>query len=180
MASKIAQHNAKVMNARKAPGGAGCNCRNKEDCPIPNNCLAENVVYSAILETEGKAYSYYGMTSQTFKKRYGQHKYDFKHEKGEDNGTALSAKVWQLKKEEKKYSIKWSIVDKAFPYKAGGKMCDLCSTERMYIALAQGRNAFGKLPENCKQLNVRSEIMGKCRHRLSQTLSKVKEKEDDK
>ena len=180
LASKISQHNAKVMNARKAPREAGCNCRNKDDCPIPNNCLAENVVYSAILETEGKAYNYYGMTSQTFKKRFGQHKYDFKHEKGEDNGTALSAKVWQLKKEEKKYSIKWSIVDKAFPYKAGGKMCDLCSTERMYIALAGGRNAFGNLPENCTQLNVRSEIMGKCRHRLSQTLSKIKEKEDDK
>ena len=59
-------------------------------------------------------------------------------------------------------------------------MCDLCSTERMYIALAQGRNAFGNLPENCMQLNVRSETMGKCRHELSQTLSKVKEKEDDK
>ena len=115
---------------------------NLPDCPIPNNCLAENVVYNAILESEGKAYSYYGMTSQTFKKRYGQHKHDFKHEKGEDNGTALSAKVWKLKKEEKNYSIKWSIVDKAFPYKAGGKMCDLCSTERMYIALAQGKNAF--------------------------------------
>ena len=122
LASRISQHNAKVMNGKKAPGGAGCNCRNKNECPIPNNCLAENVVYNAILESEGKAYSYYGMTSQTFKKRYGQHKYDFKHEKGEDNGTALSAKVWKLKKEEKNYSIKWSIVEKAFPYKAGGKM----------------------------------------------------------
>ena len=51
----------------------------------------------------------------TFKERYNKHKYDFRWEKGEDNGTALSAKVWQLKKEQKKYSIKWSIVDKAFP-----------------------------------------------------------------
>ena len=58
-------------------------------------------------------------------------------------------------------------------------MCDLCSTERMYIALAEGKNAVGNLPDNCTQLNVRSEIMGKCRHRLSQTLSRVKEKEED-
>ena len=181
LASKIAQHNAKVMNGRKTSRQAGCNCRkkDKENCPIPNNCLAENVVYSAVVESEGKAYNYYGMTSMTFKDRYNKHKYDFRWEKGEDNGTALSAKVWQLKKEQKKYSIKWSIVDKAFPYKAGGKMCDLCSTERMYIALAEGKNAIGNLPDNCTQLNVRSEIMGKCRHRLSQTLSRVKEKEED-
>ena len=79
------------------------------------------MVYSAIVESEGKAYNYYGMTSMTFKERYNMHKYDFRWEKGEDNGTALSAKVWQLKKEQKKYSIKWSIVDKAFHTRQVGK-----------------------------------------------------------
>ena len=47
------------------------------------------------------------------------------------------------------------------------------------IALAEGKNAIGNLPDKCTQLNVRSEIMGKCRHRLSQTLSRVKEQVED-
>ena len=66
-----------------------------------------------------------------------------------------------------------SIIDRAFPYKSGMKTCDLCSTERMHIAL--GKDGFQKLPPDCILLNRRSEIMGKCRHKLSYTLSKVKE-----
>ena len=109
----------------------------------------------------------------SFKKRYTGHKSDFNNRKGEGNGTALSSKVWELKDDGKDFKIKWSIIDRAFPYKSGMKMCDLCSTERMHIAL--GKNGFQRLPPDCILLNKRSEIMGKCRHKLSHTLSKVKE-----
>ena len=85
----------------------------------------------------------------------------------------MSSKVWELKDNNKKFGIKWSIVDRCHGYKAGAKMCDLCATERTHIAL--GEKGFKKLPPGCILLNKRSEIMGKCRHQLSQSLFKVKE-----
>ena len=85
----------------------------------------------------------------------------------------MSSKVWELKNAKKDFRIKWSIVDRAFGYTPGAKMCDLCSSERMHIAL--GRKGYKRLPPDCVLLNKRSEIMGKCRHKLSYTLSKVKE-----
>ena len=115
------------------------------------------------------------MTSQTFKKRYSCHKSDFKNRKGEGSGTTLSRKVWELKDAKKDFDIKWSIIDKAFPYKAGAKSCDLCSAERMHISL--GTKGFKTLPPDCVLLNKRREIMGKCRHKLSHSLSNVKEEE---
>ena len=85
----------------------------------------------------------------------------------------MKSAIQELKDAGKDFKIKWSIIDRAFPYKSGMKMCDLCSSERMHIAL--GKNGFQRLPPDCILLNKRSEIMGKCRHKLSYTLSKVKE-----
>ena len=173
VASKIAQHNTKVLNGKNISKDSGCNCKKKSECPMPNNCMASNVVYQALLTAEGKTYNYFGMTSMTFKKRYTNHKSDFKNRKEEGKGTALSSKVWELKDTNKKFEIKWSIVDRCHGYKAGAKMCDLCATERTHIAL--GEKGFKTLPPGCILLNKRSEIMGKCRHQLSQSLFKVKE-----
>ena len=91
-------------------------------------------------------------------------------------GTALSAKIWQLKKANKEYSIKWDIVDKPFTYRAGSKYCDLCSSERMFISM--GDKGPKKLPPGCVLLNRRSEILGKCRHKAKFTLARVKEAEE--
>ena len=73
--------------------------------------------------------------------------------------------------------VKWSIVDRAYPYTAGAKSCDLCTAEKMHIAL--GRKGFKQLPDGCILLNKRSELMSKCRHRAKFTLKKVKEEDGD-
>ena len=177
VASKISQHNHKVLKGRKNTKAAGCKCRNKEECPIPNDCEARNIVYQALVESEGRTYNYFGLTSRTFKERYGEHKSDIKHEKGEKEGTALSSKIWQLKKTNKEYSIKWAIVDRPFPYHAGARFCDLCSSERMYIAL--GEKGPWKLPPGCVPLNRRSEILGKCRHKARFSLARVVEPQEE-
>ena len=173
IASKIAGHNHKVLKGKKNSKDAGCNCRGKKECSMPNNCKATNVVYQALVTSQGKSFNYFGLTEKTFKKR---HKHDFKYEKGETQGTALSAKIWQLKKANKEYSIKWDIVDKPFPYRAGSKYCDLCSSERMFIAMRD--KGPKKLPPGCVLLNRRSEILGKCRHKAKYTLARVKEAEE--
>ena len=159
---------------------AGCNCpkKKKTDCPIPGNCLSENVVYGALIESESKHFGYYGMTARRFKTRYNEHMGDIRHchERNKDgdrirNGTVLSRKVEELENAGKPYKIKWSIVDKAYPLKAGAKSCDLCSCEKMHIAL--GCKGFHKWPPGCIMLNKRKEILNKCVHKRSFTLAQV-------
>ena len=87
------------------------------------------------------------------------------------NGTVLSRKIEELENAGKAYSIKWSIVDKAYPLKAGAKSCDLCSSEKMHIAL--GSKGFHKWPPGCIMLNKRKEILNKCVHKRSFALAQA-------
>ena len=101
--------------------------------------------------------------------------YDIRHP--ESNGTTLSKKIRELKNSNRDYKVTWSIVDRAYPYTAGAKSCDLCAAEKMHIAL--GHKGFTKLPDGCELLNKRSELMSKCRHQAKFTLARVKEEDDD-
>ena len=175
VASRISSQNAKVLNRRKGGNKGGCNCNDKNKCPLENNCLASSVVYQALIESEVGTFNYFGMTEGTFKKRYNSHMFDIRHP--ESNGTTLSKKIQDLQNSNREYKVKWSIVDHACPYTAGAKSCDLCTAEKMHIAL--GRKGFKKLPDGCILLNKRSELMSKCRHRAKFTLEKVKEEDDD-
>ena len=96
---------------------------------------------------------YYGLTADTFKKRYGVHKQSFKDK--DYNQTALSIYVWELKSRGKTASIEWEIASKAIPYQCGTRKCDLCIVEKTAIALADAVSL----------LNKRSEIVSTCRHR---------------
>ena len=162
------------MNGRKGGSKGGCNCRDKNECPLENNCLASSVVYQALIESEVGKFNYFGMTEGTFKKRYNGHMYDIRHP--ESNGTTLSKKIMDLQNSNRDYKVTWSIVDRAYPYTAGAKSCDLCTAEKMHIAL--GRKGFKELPDGCILLNKRSELMSKCRHRAKFTLGKVEKEED--
>ena len=137
--------------------------------------MSQNVVYQALIDSEVGYFNYFGMTSMSFKDRFTSHKSDFNHP--ERPGTALSTQVHKLNNTNKKFTIKWSIIDLAYPYQAGSRSCDLCSAERMHIAM--GRRGFHRLPEKCKLLNKRKEIFAKCRHMLSHTLSRVKDEEEN-
>ena len=92
-------------------------------------------------------------------------------------GTALSEKVWEIKDKGKTPVIKWDIVDRAYPYKAGANACDLCRAEKMHIAM--GTKGFSKLPPGCIILNKRSEIMSKCPHKRAFSLAEVGQKENN-
>ena len=137
-------------------------------------------MYQALVESEVGCFNYFGMTERTFKERYYGHVHNLKDR--DSNGTALSNKIWQLRDNKKftirwrKYTITWSVLDKAYPYRAGAKSCNLCLSVKMHIAM--GRRGFKTLPEECVLLN-KSEIMRKCRHKLKFTLDKVKEEEDN-
>ena len=50
---KISQHNRKTINKEKKENNnnnnnnSNCNCRIKENCPLQNQCLKDNIIYQA-------------------------------------------------------------------------------------------------------------------------------------
>ena len=132
----------------------GCNCRNKDTCPLQKQCTTKNVVYKATVTTDDTAKEYIGMTSNTFKERYRNHAKSFQTKKY-SNETELSNYVWQLQEKNKPFNISWSIVKKATPYTGGSKRCNLCLEEKFCILKANKQNL----------LNKRSELVSTCRHK---------------
>ena len=62
----------------------------------------------------------------------------------------------------KNCEISWKIIAKAGTYIAGSKYCDVCLTEKMHIMLADPNES----------LNLRTEILNKCRHTAKFKLEK--------
>ena len=77
---------------------------------------------------------YIGMTANTFKERFYNHKKSFTNDKYEKE-TKLSKHVWNLKKSNKQYSISWSIINRAAAFAPGMSRCNLCIEEIMYNAI---------------------------------------------
>ena len=151
----ISMHNNKILNGKRKEDTKSCNCK-KYECPLKNeksSCRTKGVVYEATIETDAEKRHYVGLTANEFKERWYRHEHDFrKREKCES--TELSKYVWQLKNNNIAYNIKWKILKKVAELKNGSRMCRLCTMEAAIIM----KNRAG-------QLNKRTEIMNKCRHR---------------
>ena len=114
---------------------------------------------------------YHGMTKNSFKKRWYGHKSDFSNK--EKYGTTLSRHIWKLKdikshlpvnrKKDFKWNIRWEIKEKAPAYKPGANDCKLCIAEKFHILHE----------DDSKSLNVRSELLSKCRHKARWKLGKL-------
>ena len=63
MRNRISKHNSKVLNRENSESKDNkYNCRIKENCPIPGECLQKNVVYQAEVHADDKIMTYYGST----------------------------------------------------------------------------------------------------------------------
>jgi hypothetical protein len=118
-------------------------------------CLDRSVIYLCNVKKtpsdEGK--NYIGLTENTFKSRWYQHKNSFKYE-SKATATELSKYVWRLKNEGTSDPIlHWEIIDHAKSYRNGSKACNLCLTEKYHI-----------ITSKLFLLNKRSELVSKCRH----------------
>ena len=139
------KHSRKVIIA-KPNTEETCNCRKKDQCPLQNKCLSTNLIYNDHVETNENAQemNYIGLTEGTFKQRYNQHNYSFRHSK-HANSTELSKYVWNLKDENNEYNIKWSIITSAKAYGSGSKKCNLiCLTEKYCIIKSDKPNSLNK------------------------------------
>ena len=91
----------------------GCNYRDRDRCPMENQCLTPQIVYRADVSRnkDNETKLYYGQRYTSFKERYGNHKRSFRHERYK-NDTELSIYIWDLTSAHKLPTIKWSIVRK--------------------------------------------------------------------
>ena len=153
----ISRHNRKILGRSEATKPAtSCNCRNQDECPLDNKCQAESIVYKAVVTSldDGLKKEYIGMTANSFKERYRNHKKSFNLIRYEKE-TELSKYIWELKFKEKAFAINWSILKHSTPYAPGSMRCNLCNEEKLSIMKADQKTL----------LNKRSEIFGKCRHK---------------
>ena len=68
-------HNNKLINKNNNhTTQPRCNCRNKDDCPLPGKCTSQNIVYQATVTSQNEEKIYVGLTSNTFKTRYSTQK----------------------------------------------------------------------------------------------------------
>lgn len=157
VASIINAHNKKVLNNNKQVNTPGCNCRNRDECPLRGNCLDKNVVYcgKVTVNNEEIGPNYIGITENTWKDRNYKHRNSY-NDPNKKNDTRLSKYIWDLKdKGVKMEDIKfeWSIIDHATPYINGTRKCNLCLTEKFHI-----------ITSSLDLINKRSELISKCRH----------------
>ena len=161
---KIASHNAKILKDEtdgKDPPRE-CSCRNKNQCPVQNKCLTENVVYQAVVErSDGVTDSYVGLTENSFKDRWTKHKSSFKT-RNPKNASGLSRYIWKLDDEKINYKIEWKILCRAKPFNNASGVCRLCIREKYFILFK---------PE-MSTINARNEIAGPCLHKASRLLKK--------
>ena len=110
MSSLISSHNKKLSNSRTG-NIKPCNCRKKDECPLNEQCLAQDIVYKCIASTSmNPDKTYLGTAECDFKKRYNNHTNSFRH-KRYSKDTTLSKYIWKIKKEYNEMpTLKWSIV----------------------------------------------------------------------
>ena len=155
--SIISNHNRRILKSNKITSDRKtCNCRVKNTCPLLGKCLTKSLVYNAEITTTDThdSKNYIGVTAGTFKERFNNHKKSLKNS-AYSKETELSKYVWNLKRQNRQFNIKWSIIKCAPAYSAGGRSCNLCLEEKMSIMKSRKE----------KTLNKRSEIFSKCRHK---------------
>ncbi len=159
MATIIKAHNNKIVNCNTNPTPDKCNCRRKEECPLPQKCTTKNIVYEAKVTTPTDEKFYIGLTATSFKTRYANHKASFNNSE-KRNQTELSAHIWKLKDQNKPYTITWKVLKHAAPYSPKTKRCNLCLWEKHFI-----------ITDERDILNSKTELISTCRHRRKFLLS---------
>ena len=160
METIIKAHNSKIINKDHNKTPEKCNCRKKEDCPLPGKCTIQNVIYEAKVKTPNEEKTYIGLTATSFKARYTNHKASFNN-RAKSNQTELSKHIWKLKDDGSPYTLTWTIKKRAQPYSPRTKRCNLCLWEKFFIITADKNTT----------LNTRTELTSTCRHKRNFYLS---------
>ena len=109
MSSFMSFHNKELLNSRTGDIKP-CHCRNKDECPLNGQCLAQDIVYKCIVSISiNPDKIYLGTAERDFEKRYN-HTKSFR-QKRYSKETTLSKYIWEIKKDYNEMpTLKWSIV----------------------------------------------------------------------
>ena len=147
-----AQGKSSLMNNSQSQEKS-CNCRDKHSCPLGGDCLIQNVVYQATVESAMGKETYIGLTANQFKTRFRNDTVSFRNE-NKRNATELSKHIWSLKDTETEFAVTWKETARVRPYSNITKRCNLFITEKFYIICKPGAGT----------LNKRNELASACRH----------------
>ena len=127
---KIDGHNKSTLWKINATPPKACNCRQLAHCPLDGNCLKSAVIYQATVATEDNrpAETYVGLTENSFKTRYSNHKSSFR-DPNKRLSTELSKHIWHLKDAKIGFSLTWKILKQAAPFNPASNRCNLCLWE---------------------------------------------------
>ena len=128
---KISAHNKTLVNNSQSQEKS-CNCRDKHSCPLSGDCLTQNVVYQATVESPMGKETYMGHTASQFRTRFRNHTASFRNE-SKRNATELSKHIWSLKDTKTEFTMTWKVMARARPYSNATKRCNLCITEKFFI-----------------------------------------------
>ena len=125
-----------------------CNCRQPDNCPVQGECTTKSLIYQATVSTNDNRpdQTYVGLTSNTFKIRYANHKSSFCNQK-KKMSTELSKYIWDLKEKKITYDIKWKILKKATAYNNTSDRCNLCLWEKFFIIYKPSLSTLNKRNE---------------------------------
>ena len=107
---------------------------------------------------------YIGITLNKFKTRYNQHTSSFRLSH-KSSATSLSEHIWKVKESNTDHTLTWKILEKAQSFTPTTGKCNLCITEKAYIAYTH------------PSLNKRRELFSTCPHRRKHLLSNLKSEE---
>ena len=133
MKNIINTHNKKIFNPPKDNIARTCNCIRKQQCPLNEKCLTNNVLYQTSITTNEenpKTKFYYGVCETAFKLRYPNHKKTFNKIKYQTD-KELSNEYWNIISSSKTSNISWEILGTHKLYSQSSKLCLLCLNEKL-------------------------------------------------
>ena len=122
------------------------------------------MVYQARIfpaENNNESKIYFVISAGRWKQRYYAHRYSFSNPT-QKNQTALSKHYWYLKNKGQTPNIEWSLIKKSTTPIGFRDRCNLCLEEKINII---------KYEDTRNILNLRNELVHKCRHRAKLKLA---------
>ena len=109
-------HDKSILHKKIVPPKT-CNCRIPAECSMDSNCLKELAFYQATVTTEDNnpPQTYVGLTENSFKTRYSNHKTSFCNS-NKRFSTELSKHIWYLRDRNVNFKVTWKILKQAAPY----------------------------------------------------------------
>ena len=170
--SYISSHNISTLVKFRSTGQPErtCNCNNPERCPLNGECLTKASVYKGNISVPSANIlrRYKGVSEPEFKGRWSDHMTSCNYRKYKDK-TKFSQEFWSLKDAgydlDRHRDTSFEILKKSVPYKAGGRSCNLCLSEKLLIMKNEG-----------EVINKRDEFVSKCRHASKFLLGNIKDR----